>query len=136
MKYILFLLTWCVPTLMVAQNTTNSPTSMFGIGEVTTGDGGQYAGMGGVGIALRGNSFLNLTNPAALTEIDSLKFTIEAGVMGAYKKYTQSGIGNNSTVGNLNNLAVGFRILPRWYGALSISPISSVGYAITLDQQV
>lgn len=46
MKYILFLLTWCVPTLMVAQNTTNSPTSMFGIGEVTTGDGGQYAGMG------------------------------------------------------------------------------------------
>ncbi|HAZ58327.1 hypothetical protein [Bacteroides graminisolvens] len=136
MKYILFLLTWCVPTLMVAQNTTNSPTSMFGIGEVTTGDGGQYAGMGGVGIALRSNSFLNLTNPAALTEIDSLKFTIEAGVMGAYKKYTQSGIGNNSTVGNLNNLAVGFRILPRWYGALSISPISSVGYAITLDQQV
>jgi hypothetical protein len=75
--------------------------------------------MGGVGIALRSNSFLNLTNPAALTEIDSLKFTIEAGVMGAYKKYTQSGIGNNSTVGNLNNLAVGFRILPRWYGALS-----------------
>ncbi|MCD8496174.1 MAG: hypothetical protein LRY45_06530 [Bacteroides graminisolvens] len=41
---------------------------------------------GGVGIALRSNSFLNLTNPAALTEIDSLKFTIEAGVMGAYKK--------------------------------------------------
>lgn len=133
---IIIILAICVPSLIIAQNTTNSPTSMFGIGELTTGEGGQYSGMGGIGIALRGNNFLNAANPAALTELDSLKFTIEAGLMGAYKKYSQSGITNNSVVGNINNLGVGFRILPRWYTAFSLTPLSSVGYAITIDQQV
>ncbi|MBP1614979.1 MAG: putative exported protein [Bacteroidetes bacterium] len=137
MRKILFtILGVCALNSITAQNTTNSPTSMFGIGEISTGDGGQFSGMGGVGIALRGNSFLNATNPAALTELDSLKFTVEAGVMGAYKRYHQSASTNSSNVGNINNLGVGFRILPRWYAAASISPVSSVGYRISLDQQV
>jgi len=137
MRKILFtIFAICALSSITAQNTTNSPTSMFGIGEISTGDGGQFSGMGGVGIALRGNSFLNATNPAALTELDSLKFTIEVGVMGAYKRYHQSASTNRSKVGNINNLGVGFRMLPRWYTAVSISPVSSVGYGISLDQQV
>lgn len=135
-KVIIIILAICASSHSVAQNTTNSPTSMFGIGELSTGSGGQYSGMGGVGIALRGNSFLNIANPASLTDLDSLKFTFEAGIMGAYKEYTQSGISNSSTVGNVNNLGIGCRILPRWYSAISLSPVSSVGYAVTLDQQV
>jgi len=136
-KIIITILAICTSsTIIVAQNTTNSPTSMFGIGELSTGNGGQYSGMGGAGIALRGSSFLNISNPASLTELDSLKFTFEAGIIGAYKKYTQSGISNNSTVGNVNNIGIGCRVLPHWYSAISLSPVSSVGYAVTLDQQV
>ena len=29
---------------------------MFGLGEISTGEGGQYAGLGGAGIALRGSN--------------------------------------------------------------------------------
>ena len=36
-----------------AQNSTNSPSSMFGIGDITVGEAGKYVGMGGVGIALQ-----------------------------------------------------------------------------------
>ena len=46
MKKILFcLLAFYTPvSIVIAQNTTNSPTSMFGLGELSTGEGGQYAG--------------------------------------------------------------------------------------------
>lgn len=80
MKKILFcLLAFYTPvSIVIAQNTTNSPTSMFGLGELSTGEGGQYAGLGGTGIALRGNNFLNNANPASLTELTEQRFQIDA----------------------------------------------------------
>ncbi|EXY63223.1 hypothetical protein M085_4373 [Bacteroides fragilis str. 3986 N(B)19] len=109
---------------------------MFGLGELSTGEGGQYSGLGGAGIALQSYNFLNTANPASLTAIEGQRFLIDAGVMGAYKVYTQTGTSNHSLVGNLNNLSIGCRITPRWYGAVFMAPVSSVGYAITLDQDI
>ena len=138
MKKILFcIITLCHPAfILLAQNTTNSPTSMFGLGELSTGEGGQYAGLGGAGIALRGNNFVNIANPASLTELAEQRFQIDAGIMGAYQSYSQRGATNHSVTGNLNNLSIGCRILPRWYGAIFMAPVSSVGYAITLDEEI
>lgn len=138
MKKILFcIFTLCHPVfILLAQNTTNSPTSMFGLGELSTGEGGQYAGLGGAGIALRGNNFVNIANPASLTELAEQRFQIDAGIMGAYQSYSQRGATNHSITGNLNNLSIGCRILPRWYGAIFMVPVSSVGYAITLDEEI
>ena len=91
---------------------------------------------GGTGIALRGNNFLNNANPASLTELTEQRFQIDAGIMGAYQIYSQRGASNRSVTGNLNNLSIGCRIMPRWYGAIFMAPVSSVGYAITLDEEV
>ena len=136
-RNLILLLTLCHSTLLIySQNTTNSPTSMFGLGELSTGEGGQYSGLGGAGIALQSYNFLNTANPASLTAIEGQRFLIDAGVMGAYKVYTQTGTSNHSLVGNLNNLSIGCRITPRWYGAVFMTPVSSVGYAITLDQDI
>ena len=136
-RNLILLLTLCHSTLLIySQNTTNSPTSMFGLGELSTGEGGQYSGLGGAGIALQSYNFLNTANPASLTDIEGERVLIDAGVMGAYKVYTQTGTSNHSLVGNLNNLSIGCRITPRWYGAVFMAPVSSVGYAITLDQDI
>ena len=136
-RNLILLLTLCHSTLLIySQNTTNSPTSMFGLGELSTGEGGQYSGLGGAGIALQSYNFLNTANPASLTAIEGQRFLIDAGVMGAYKVYTQTGTSNHSLVGNLNNLSIGCRITPRWYGTVFMAPVSSVGYAITLDQDI
>ena len=136
-RNLILLLTLCHSTLSIySQNTTNSPTSMFGLGELSTGEGGQYSGLGGAGIALQSYNFLNTANPASLTAIEGQRFLIDAGVMGAYKVYTQTGTSNHSLVGNLNNLSIGCRITPRWYGTVFMAPVSSVGYAITLDQDI
>ena len=138
MKKILFCLLalYSPVSILIAQNTTNSPTSMFGLGEISTGEGGQYAGLGGAGIALRGSNFLNTANPASLTELTEQRFQIDAGIMGSYQNYTQRGASNHSVTGNLNNLSIGCRIIPRWYGAVFLAPVSSVGYAITLDEEI
>lgn len=136
-RNLILLLTLCHSTLLIySQNTTNSPSSMFGLGELSIGEGGQYSGLGGAGIALQSYNFLNTANPASLTAIEGQRFLIDAGVMGAYKVYTQTGTSNHSLVGNLNNLSIGCRITPRWYGAVFMAPVSSVGYAITLDQDI
>jgi hypothetical protein len=64
----LLLCSLCTASLTaVAQNTTNLPTSMYGVGELSAGDGGRYAGMGNTGIALNRTGFLNTLNPAAIT---------------------------------------------------------------------
>ena len=119
-----------------AQNTTNSPSSMFGLGDLSTGEGGLYAGMGGVSMALRSANFLSIANPASLTGIGSQKLLFNVGVMVAIKEYSQSNTSSTSFVGNVSNAAIGFRILPKWYGAVSLTPVSSVGYSIKLDQEV
>lgn len=136
-RIILSFLFYVIPYyLLTAQNTTTAPTSMFGLGELSTGDGGQYAGLGGISTALRDEHFLNTANPAALTAIKSERFVFDTGIMGAYKSYKQTGITNNSLTGNLNNLAIGCKIAPRWYGALFLAPVSSMGYAITIEEEV
>lgn len=137
MKKIFFLsIIILVGCRMNAQNTTNSPSSMFGLGDLSTGEGGLYAGMGGVSMALRSTNFLSTANPASLTGIGSQKLLFNVGVMGAVKEYSQSNTSNTSFVGNVSNAGIGFRILPKWYGAVSLSPVSSVGYSIKLDQEV
>ncbi len=138
MKKILFYILASYSSIFIlnAQNTTNSPTSMFGLGEISTGEGGQYAGLGGAGIALRGNNFLNSANPASLTELSGQRFQMDAGIMGSYQNYTERGASNHSVTGNLNNLSIGCKIAPRWYGAFFLAPVSSVGYAITLDEEI
>lgn len=123
-------------TLIKAQNTTNAPSSMFGIGEIYTAEGGQFAGMGGVATAMRTDNLINTANPASLTALAGQSLVFDLGLMAAYENYSQNGAKNNSLVGNVNNIGIGFRIMPRWYGAFVFTPVSSVGYAITMTEEI
>ena len=78
---------------LTAQNMTNSPASMFGLGELSTGEGGIYSGMGGVGIALRGENAYNSANPASLTGLMPQYFFFDLGVSGAYALLISCGKG-------------------------------------------
>ncbi|WP_321423913.1 hypothetical protein [uncultured Bacteroides sp.] len=109
---------------------------MFGIGDISMGEAGKYVGMGGAGIALRSDNFLNGLNPSALTAMDSAKFVYEAGANVSLEKYYSRGISTSSLTGNVRNLGMGCRILPSWYAAAGITPLSSMGYAVTIDQPV
>ena len=118
-----------LPTLAVGQNSmTSSPYSMFGIGEITTGLNGANAGMGGVAIGTRDHEFINPTNPAGLTALDSCRLYAELSAFARFEDYHSGNNRNTSFVGNFSGLALAGRIMPRWYAAARLSPYSVVGY--------
>ena len=119
-----------------AQNTTNLPTPMYGIGELSAGDGGRYAGLGNLGIALNRPGFQNTLNPAAITAMDTLCFTFDVGVAASYARYSFLSNSSSNLTGNPNRLSIGFRMKPRWYMMIGAAPYSSVGYLIQTEEEV
>lgn len=119
-----------------AQNSTNLPTSMYGIGELSPGDGGRLSGMGNVGIALNRLGFQNTLNPAAITQMDSTCFTFDVGASGAYARYSYLSDRSSSLTANPNRFSLGFRLRRRWYMMLGAAPYSSVGYLIRTEEPV
>ncbi|MCD8310287.1 MAG: hypothetical protein LUB83_03620 [Prevotellaceae bacterium] len=121
---------------LLAQNTTNLPTSMYGVGELCANEGGRYAGMGNVGIGLNRVGFQNTLNPAAITRMDTLCFTFDIGVGGSYSYYSFLGDHSYDFTANPNRLSVGFRSLRHWYTMLGVAPYSSVGYTIRTQEDI
>lgn len=133
----LLLCSLCAASFSItAQNTTNLPTSMYGLGELSTSDGGRYAGMGNIGIALNRTGFQNTLNPAAITRIDTTCFTFDVGVSASYARYSFLSEHSSNFTGNPNRISMGFRILPQWYALVGIAPYSSVGYVIQTEEEI
>ena len=133
----LMLCSFCAASLsVVAQNNTNLPTSMYGVGELSTSDGGRYAGMGNIGIALNRAGFQNTLNPAAITRMDSTCFIFDVGASVSYARYSFQNDHSSSFMGNPNRFSIGCRILPRWYTMIGAAPYSSVGYMIQTEEEV
>ena len=133
----LMLCSFCAASLsVVAQNNTNLPTSMYGVEELSTSDGGRYAGMGNIGIALNRAGFQNTLNPAAITRMDSTCFIFDVGASVSYARYSFQNDHSSSFMGNPNRFSIGCRILPRWYAMIGAAPYSSVGYMIQTEEEV
>lgn len=130
-KIIFFILLITIPEItLLAQNSTSSPYSGFGIGELEMAAGGRNAGMGQTGIALRSGLFLNTANPASLTTIEPQSFLLDMGMYIKYTKLENSTKSVNVTDGNLSWLQLGFPITKKLFGGITLNPKSSVGYNI------
>lgn len=120
----------------MAQNQTNLPTSMYGIGELSTSDGGRYTAMGQTGIALNRIGFLNTQNPAAITRMDTACFTFDVGATASYARYHFLSENSANFTGNPNRFVIGFRTMPRWYTLIGMTPYSNVGYLISTQEVI
>ena len=130
-KIILFLFLIALPGItLFAQNSTSSPYSGFGIGELEMSSGGRNAAMGQTGIASRSSLFLNTTNPASLTTIEPQSFLLDMGFNLKYTKLENSTKSVNVTDGNISWVQIGFPITKKLFGGFSLNPKSSVGYSI------
>lgn len=138
MKRIILLALYTLGVLISvsAQNTTNLPISGYGIGELSMGDGGHYAGMGNMGIALNRIGFQSTQNPAAITKMDTACFTFDVGMTASYSRYSFLGKHSSNNSGNPNRINIGFRVLPGWYAMIGTAPYSSVGYMIQSEEEV
>ncbi|MCG6186872.1 hypothetical protein [Maribellus maritimus] len=135
MKHLLLVLLVFV-SIYVGAQTTVSPYSIFGPGELQNKGFSRSGSMGGTGIALKSGNNLNNINPASYTGIDSLRLIFEFGVKGKYYDLSSSGKSNTGYTGNFNYMALGWRYTNWFAGSLGVVPFSSVGYSVSKTNYV
>jgi len=137
MRKLLFLLLLSLSQLFAhAQIRSHLPYSIIGIGELNTKGFSRNMGMGRSGIALSSGYFLNNQNPASYHSMDSVSFFFDLGISADFVKYKTSSITQHGKDINLRNVALGFRITPRWSASIGICPYSTVGYKIVTERDV
>lgn len=57
-----------------------TPYSLFGLGDISKQGNAYNLSMGGIGIGMRDNRFINYLNPAAISERDTLAFMLDFNV--------------------------------------------------------
>ena len=82
-------------------NSSYSPYSIFGVGDIYRQGTSYNMSMGGVGIASRNHRFINYLNPAAVTARDTLSFMLDFGVTGQGKIYRQGDVKSAKNVFNI-----------------------------------
>ena len=119
-----------------AQNSTSSPFSIFGIGEIEIRDFGRTTGMGSVGIGFQSENFLNRRNPAGLTGIDTLRFILDVSAGLKLSEFFTTSQKGRTTDFTFKSLAIGVRLSKRWTSSVGLSPYSNVGYQLNRRQQI
>lgn len=105
-----------------------SPYSMFGVGKIAYEGSAYNNAMGGIGIGMRDNGVINLTNPASITARDTLSFMFDFGV-NQKNSYFNDGMNKAAyNVFNMQNVAFTFPIYKTSAIVVGISPFSDVGY--------
>lgn len=110
---------------LCAQNSTVSPYSYFGIGDLRSPATIENQMMGRMGM-YTDSIHINLSNPAAYGK---LRLTTYTGALShkeyRLKSYTEE---QNTSVTNLEYLSLGFPISSKWGAGIGIAPYTSVGY--------
>lgn len=131
------LLIMSAPVVVMAQNSTASPYSRFGYGELNDNVPGAYRGLGGVGVGMRQQTVINAAQPASYTVVDSTTFMFDLALSAMWDNYQDASGRRNRANGNLEYLTMQFPIYKHWIGmSLGVLPYSQVGYDFAMKDSV
>lgn len=119
---------------ITGQNNTKSPYSVFGIGVLQHHGFGYTQAMGGTGIGIRSNNYLNILNPASYSAIDSGSVHFDIGTHFEYSTLQDEYQKEDFYNGNLSYIALGLPAWKKWSMGLSLFPVSNVGYEINTSK--
>ncbi|GAB4297261.1 MAG: membrane protein [Marinilabiliales bacterium] len=137
---VIFILLALSNIIAFSQNNTSSPYSRYGLGELNYFNNGQTSGLGGATIGWRDPNNLNLSNPAAITDLDTTgqigsPFLFEFGLKNKntfFKTETEKFYDYTT---NLNYISLGFPVLKNYlFAALYLNPYSNTGYSIVTTE--
>ena len=136
LKQKIFLLLISTANILVAQNNTNTPYSLFGLGvENKTATGG-LTGLGNTGIAQKNKYEINIFNPATLGNIEQKSFLYEFGLNGTYSILKTNSLSETSTNGNFSHIAIAFPIKKNWGMGIGLLPYTKTGYNIDIESPI
>lgn len=128
-KYIGCLIIFLFATNVYAQNTTNSPYSQFGLGDIKPSLIPQFRGMGGVSMGVRqpgGYLNINPANPASYSAITLTAFDIGANL--DVRTLSKSDLSQKATNGTLSHLLMAVPVNPKSALSFGLMPYSDLGY--------
>lgn len=121
---------------LFGQNTTSSPYSRFGVGNVQPNPFLRAFSMGGTTYALKNHDCINLFNPASYTAFPKNTFLLETGFQDKYTKLnTQTESFSNNDV-SFDYFSFGFPINRRIGAVVGLLPYSKVGYNISDSKNI
>ena len=120
----------------LAQSGTNSPYSMYGLGELTEQSSGFNRGMNGLGYGFREHDQINYLNPASYSAIDSLSFIFDAGLSLQLTNFNEKGRKLNAKNADFEYVVAGFHAARHLGVAFGIIPFTNVGYNYANTQYV
>lgn len=127
-----------IPALLFAQfnNSTSSPYSRFGVGDLQSYSFGRTTAMGGASLASRNNQQINLSNPASYTAVDSLGFMFEFGLYSRFSRFSNEIASMDASDVNFRYFAMNFQITNWLATSLGLTPYSDVGYDVLVSNEV
>ena len=112
--------------LLKGQINTYSPYSYFGYGVLHNSTSAHNVAMGGMGLSVLENQYLNYLNPATYCFLDQTSF--EFGFKTSYVNMSQNELSQKNFTSGLSNIGLGFPVSNKIGISLALLPYSSVGY--------
>lgn len=113
----------------IAQNGVNSPYSRSGFGLLSDRSMGFNKGMGGIAQGYRSGQAINTANPASLSSCDSLTALFDIGMSLQNGNYKMGNLQQNARNTSLDYFSFGFRAYRGLGMAVSMLPVSNIGYS-------
>ncbi|MDF1550325.1 MAG: hypothetical protein P1P88_21045, partial [Bacteroidales bacterium] len=120
-----------LPIASFGQNSSSSPFSMFGVGDLANSGFGRNRAMGGVSSPLISAYHINPANPASYIGMMPNTFLFEFGVTANSYKLSTPDDSFSKFDGNISYIAAGFPIAKWWKAGIGLRPLSSIGYNIS-----
>ena len=109
-------------TITMAQTSTNSPYTRYGLGELSDQHFGNSKAMGGIAYGLRNGLQVNAANPASYTAIDSLTFIFDIGLSLQNANFKENGVSTNAKNSSFDYIAMQYRLCKRMGMAIGFLP--------------
>lgn len=113
---------------------TYTPYSLYGLGDIAKQGTANNKSMGGIGIGVRDNRYINYMNPAAITERDTLAFMLDFGLNSSnfFSSSRVSGSDKKASTAynafNIQNFVLTAPIYRKSAFVVGITPFSHIGY--------
>ena len=127
--YILFFLL-ITGEVSFAQQTTSSPYSRFGMGNLNSQFSSVFNSLGGGGYAINDSKIINPFSPASYSSYQSNSFLFSTGINN--ETIDIQSLTDNQTVNNLSlsHILFGFPLTKKIGSSFGIIPFSSIGYSM------
>tara|TARA_B100000965_G_scaffold218379_1_gene182748 strand:+ start:848 stop:2107 length:1260 start_codon:yes stop_codon:yes gene_type:complete len=127
--YMLFLLL-LIGEIAFAQQTTSSPYSRFGLGDLKSQFSPVFNSLGGGGYAINDSKIINPFSPASYSSFQANSFLFSTGINN--ETIDIQSFSENQTVNNLSlsHILFGFPLTKKIGSSFGVMPYSSIGYSM------